>query len=95
MFTPSDIPRSALIILDHIEEHGPMAPRELSRKSKVPLRTVTFALKKLLHQRLLHKTPNFMDMRKTLYYLNSDRVRELEADLERLRVLTGLHMRAI
>jgi DNA-binding MarR family transcriptional regulator len=95
MFTPSEIPRSALIILDHIEEHGPMAPRELSRKSKVPLRTVTFALKKLVLQQLLHKTPNFMDMRKTLYHANSERIRELEADLERLRILTGLHLRAI
>ena len=95
MFTPHDIPRSALIVLDHIEEYGPMAPRDLSRKSKIPLRTVTFALKKLLHQRLLHKVPNFMDMRKPLYHPNSERIREMEADLERLRILTGLHMRAI
>ena len=95
MFTPNDIPRSALIILDHIEEHGPAAPRDLSKKTKVPLRTVTFALQKLVRQQLLRKTPNFMDMRKTLYHANNERIRELQADLERLRVLTGLHMRAI
>ena len=95
MFTPNDIPRSALIVLDHLTEHGPMAPRDLSRKSRIPLRTVTFALKKLVRHRLLRKVPNLLDMRKPLYHANRDRIREVEADIERLRIMSGLHMRAI
>ncbi len=95
MFTPNDIPRSALIVLDHLTEHGPMAPRDLSKKSKMPLRTVTFALKKLIMHRLLRKVPNLLDMRKPLYHANIDRIREVEAEIERLRIMTGLHMRAI
>ncbi|MHA1964937.1 MAG: MarR family transcriptional regulator [Candidatus Thorarchaeota archaeon] len=95
MFTPNDLPRSALIVLDHLTEHGPMAPRDLSKKSKMPLRTVTFALKKLIRHRLLRKVPNLLDMRKPLYHANIDRIREVEADIERLRIMTGLHMRAI
>ena len=95
MFTPNDLPRSALILLDHITEHGPMAPRDLSKKSKIPLRTVTFALQKLVTQKLLRKVPNLMDMRKPLYHPNIDRIREVEAEIEKLRIMTGLHMRAI
>lgn len=95
MFTPNDIPRSALIILDHLREHGPMAPRDLSRRAKVPLRTVTFALQKLVNIRLLRKVPNLMDMRKPLYHPNLDRIREVEAEIDRLRIMTGLQMRAI
>ncbi|MHA2081269.1 MAG: hypothetical protein ACW99H_09020, partial [Candidatus Thorarchaeota archaeon] len=59
------------------------------------LRTVTFALKKLIRHRLLRKVPNLLDMRKPLYHANIDRIREVEADIERLRIMTGLHMRAI
>ena len=95
MFTPNDLPRSALILLDHIKEHGPMAPRDLSKKSQIPLRTVTFALQKLVTQKLLRKVPNLMDMRKPLYHPNIDRIREVEAEIEKLRIMTGLHMRAI
>ena len=95
MFTPNDLPRSAIIVLDHLTEHGPMAPRDLSKKSKVPLRTVTFAIQKLVNQRLLRKVPNLMDMRKPLYHANVDRIREVEAEIDRLRIMSGLQMRAI
>ncbi len=95
MFTPNDLPRSALLVLDHITEHGPMAPRDLSRESEMPLRTVTFALKKLVRQRLLHKVPNLMDMRKPLYHANIERIREVEAEIARLRIIVGLQMRSI
>ncbi|MFW9793240.1 MAG: hypothetical protein ACFFEE_02970 [Candidatus Thorarchaeota archaeon] len=95
MFTPNDLPRSALIILDHIVEHGPMAPRDLSRKSKIPLRTVTFALGKLVNQSLLHKVPNFMDMRKPLYHMNVERFKEVQAEIEHLRIQIGISMRVI
>ena len=95
MFTPNDLPRSALILLDHLTEHGPMAPRDLSKKSKIPLRTVTFALKKLVGHSLLRKVPNLMDMRKPLYHANVERIREVEAEIERIRLMVGLQMRAI
>ena len=40
----SDLPKSALVVLDHISADGPLAPREIANKFDVPLRTVTFAL---------------------------------------------------
>ncbi len=95
MFTQNDIPRSALILLDHLRENGPMAPRDIAKKAKIPLRTVTFAIQKLLKIQLLRKVPNLMDMRKPLYHPNLERIREVETEIDKIRILTGLQMRAI
>jgi DNA-binding MarR family transcriptional regulator len=90
-----DLTPSALVVLDHIAADGPKAPRDISRQYKVPLRTVTFALKKLMKLKLLRKVPNLMDMRRPLYHLDDGRVRELEDIIETVRVQTGIHLRAI
>ena len=73
--------------------YGQQVIEALGISISLPVGTVTFALKKLVHQRLLHKVPNFMDMRKSLYHANMERIREVEAEIERLRIMTGLHMR--
>lgn len=91
----NDLPRSALVVLDHISAEGPMAPREISRRFNVPLRTVTFALKKLIKLNLLRKTPDLMDMRRPLYHANKDRVKELSEVINFLRVQMGIQLRAI
>jgi hypothetical protein len=72
-----------------------MAPRDIARGSKIPLRTVTYALHKLLNQRLLRKVPNLMDMRKQVYHLDKERIHVLEKEIDQLRVIVGVHMRAI
>ncbi|MBN2228332.1 MAG: MarR family transcriptional regulator [Candidatus Thorarchaeota archaeon] len=95
MMTPNDLPKSALLILDHLAIHGPMAPRDLSRESKIPLRTVTFALQKLIRQKLLRKVPNLMDMRKQVYHADIERIHELQNEIERLRALVGVSLRVI
>lgn len=33
----SDLPKSALVVLDHITADGPIAPREISNKFGLPL----------------------------------------------------------
>lgn len=95
MLSLNDIPRSALLVLDHLTENGPMAPREIAKVSKIPLRTVTYALHKLLQQKLLRKVPNLMDMRKQVYHLDRDRMQAVERDIDRLRLMAGVHLRAI
>ena len=95
MLSLNDIPRSALLVLDHLTENGPMAPREIAKGSKIPLRTVTYALHKLIQQKLLRKVPNLMDMRKQLYHLDRDRMQAIETDIYRLRIMAGIHIRAI
>ncbi|TFG31419.1 hypothetical protein EU528_06315 [Candidatus Thorarchaeota archaeon] len=91
----SDLPKSALVVLDHIAAEGPLAPREIARKFDVPLRTVTFALKKLMKLDLLRKVPNFADMRKPQYHSNHQRIHELHDVIELLRVQMGIQLRAI
>lgn len=91
----SELPKSALVVLDHIAAEGPIAPREISRRFDVPLRTVTFALKKLMKLNLLKRVPNLMDMRKPQYHANDQRVQELHDIIELLRVQMGVQLRAI
>ena len=95
MLSLNDVPKSALLVIDHLKENGPMAPRDIAKGSQIPLRTVTYALHKLVQQRLLQKAPNLMDMRKQLYHLNTERLRALEHDINHLRAMVGVHMRAI
>lgn len=52
-----------------------MSPKEISRKSDLPLRTVSFALRKLTAFKLLRRVPNLQDMRQPLYRIESDEVR--------------------
>ena len=91
----SDLPKSALVVLDHLKAEGPMAPREISRKFDVPLRTVTFALKKLMKLDLLRRVPNLSDMRKPQYLPNNQRIHELHDVIELLRIQMGVSLRAI
>ena len=91
----SDLPKSALVVLDHIAAEGPIAPREISRRFDVPLRTVTFALKKLMTLDLLKRVPNLLDMRKPQYHTNDQRIHELHDVIELLRVQMGVQFRAI
>lgn len=91
----SDLPKSALVVLDHVTAEGPMAPREISNKFGLPLRTVSFALQKLMKLNLLFKTPNLMDMRKPQYRTNNERVRELHEVIDLLRAQMNIQFRAI
>ncbi|MGY5873045.1 MAG: hypothetical protein RTV72_12420 [Candidatus Thorarchaeota archaeon] len=91
----SHLPKSALVVLDHISAEGPIAPREISRQFDVPLRTVTFALQKLMKLNLLRRVPNLTDMRKPQYHTNHERVRELHDIIDLLRIQMGVQLRAI
>ncbi len=95
MLSVNDIPPSALLVLDHLKEFGPMAPREISKISQIPLRTVTFALQKLVKQDLLRKIPNLLDMRKQMYHPHKERINAVEGDIDRLRAVHGTHMRVV
>ncbi len=89
------IPKSALILLAHLDEKEPMAPRQMSRKFNIPLRTVSFALKRLREYELIVRVPNLIDMRQPLYQINSEEVRQLRKTLEEIKVKAAMHIRAI
>lgn len=67
------LPKSALVVLQFLTKRGPLPPRVISTEAKVPLRTVTFALDRLVDTEICQKIPNLGDMRRTLYAVNHDR----------------------
>lgn len=71
------LPHSLFAVLRSIARAGPLAPKEISRQSKVPERTVTYALRRLLQQKLIVKIPNLQDMRQCLYAPNLEKAREI------------------
>ncbi|MDF1538684.1 MAG: MarR family transcriptional regulator [Candidatus Thorarchaeota archaeon] len=71
------IPKSARIVLHSLATTGPMSPKEISNKSELPLRTVSFALRRLTSQRILRRIPNLQDMRQPLYLLESGEIRKI------------------
>ena len=79
-----DLPRSALIVLNHLAVDGPMTPKDLSSKVDLAPRTVSFALRKLLGHQLCRKVPNLNDMRQPLYLADTDRAKEIRVKYEHI-----------
>jgi DNA-binding transcriptional regulator GbsR (MarR family) len=73
----SNLPKSALIVLKGLTVSGPMSPKDISEKTKLAPRTVSFALRRLLGWRLCRKVPNLSDMRQPLYLANQEMARNL------------------
>jgi len=67
------LPKSALVVLQFLTKRGPQAPRVISKEAKVPLRTVTFALDRLIDTEICQKIPNLGDMRRTLYSVDHEK----------------------
>lgn len=67
------LPKSALLVLQCLDRQGHMPPRDISKTAKVPLRTVTYALGRLVDSNLCQKIPNLYDMRRTLYAVDQEK----------------------
>ncbi|UCH03577.1 MAG: MarR family transcriptional regulator [Candidatus Thorarchaeota archaeon] len=72
-----ELPSSALAVLRCLAKHGPLTPREISRRSKIPARTVTDALRRLMKAKLLVRVPDLRDMRLCLYSPNREVLRNM------------------
>ncbi len=90
----ADLPKSALIILDHLRTSGPMSPKQITSKSQLPPRTVSFALQKLMKQKLCRKIPNLLDMRQPTYHLNDEMIRDLRQHITKLKVEMGIQLKS-
>ncbi|MHA2424524.1 MAG: MarR family winged helix-turn-helix transcriptional regulator [Candidatus Thorarchaeota archaeon] len=69
-----------LAVLQVIAAHGPISPHEICDKVDLSPRTVTLALGTLTEKKLCQKIPNLADMRKPLYFLDSEKSRQLLAE---------------
>jgi len=90
-----DLPRSAIIILDQLKVTGPMSPKQISSKANLPARTVSFALRKLLKQRLCRKIPNLLDMRQPMYHLDDERVHDYRSHIKKLQAELGIQLKGL
>ncbi len=79
-----DLPRSAIIVLDRLVSEGPMTPKDITEKVPLAPRTVSFALRKLMGQKLCRKIPNLRDMRQPLYMVDMERAKELRMKFEHI-----------
>lgn len=77
-----ELPRSAIIVLDKLTHDGPMTPKDISTRVDLAPRTVSFALRKLMGQKLCRKIPNLQDMRQPLYLANAEKAKELRMRFE-------------
>jgi DNA-binding MarR family transcriptional regulator len=77
-----ELPRSAIIVLDKLTHDGPMTPKDISTRVDLAPRTVSFALRKLMGQKLCRKIPNLQDMRQPLYQADAERAKELRTRFE-------------
>lgn len=72
------LPKSAIAVLEKLVDDGPMTPKDITGKVGLAPRTVSFALKKLLGQRIVKKVPNLHDMRQPNYHVeNTDHAKQL------------------
>ncbi|MHA1908092.1 MAG: hypothetical protein ACW98Y_12405 [Candidatus Thorarchaeota archaeon] len=92
MMSPN-LPKSAVIILDHLKVDGPMSPKQIAAKSQMPARTVSFALRTLIKQKICKKIPNLLDMRQPTYHLNDEMIKDIRSHLKKLQAELGIHLR--
>ncbi len=69
--------KSTFAILSALIIDGPMCPKEISVKLEMAPRTVSFALRKLLREKILHRIPNLHDMRRPKYFVNIETAKQL------------------
>ena len=93
MSIPINLTKSTLVVLNKLDKEGPMSPQDLAESSGLAMRTVTLALKTLLTGKFCRRTPNLMDMRKPLYYVDSEKIRELRRNAEITRSMAHMHIR--
>ena len=73
-----ELPNSALLVLGRLASDGPLTPKTLIEKVGLAPRTISFALRTLVREKVIRKTPNLADMRQPLYHINMERVKELQ-----------------
>lgn len=72
------LPNSAILVLGSLAAEGPMTPKTIIEKVGLAPRTISFALRTLVREQVIKKTPNFADMRQPIYHIDMERVKELQ-----------------
>jgi DNA-binding MarR family transcriptional regulator len=73
-----DLPNSAILVLGRLAAEGPMTPKTIIEKVGLAPRTISFALRTLVREQVIRKTPNLADMRQPIYHVDMERYKELQ-----------------
>lgn len=60
---------SMKLVLNILENHGPLTQKEIARVTRLPSRTVRYALNRLKDEGILHEREYFQDARQCLYQI--------------------------
>lgn len=78
--------KSAVQVLSSIYENGPVSPRIISEITRLPIRTVFYAISNLLDEDLVRWKPSLIDMRYKMYSINEKRIQQLRSIIAPLLV---------
>jgi transcription initiation factor IIE alpha subunit len=70
-----ELPESCKKVYNVIIEEGPLSSKEIVTRVSCSTRSVRYALKRLLENEYVEKCPCLQDMRQTLYYANSNKLK--------------------
>ncbi|MFW9788745.1 MAG: MarR family transcriptional regulator [Candidatus Thorarchaeota archaeon] len=73
-----ELPNSAILVLGSLVAEGPMTPKTIIEKVGLAPRTISFALRTLVREQVIRKTPNLADMRQPIYHIDMEKVKELK-----------------
>jgi hypothetical protein len=68
--------------LCRLAAEGPMTPKTIIEKVGLAPRTISFALRTLVREQFIRKTPNLADMRQPIYHVDMEKVKELQHRFE-------------
>lgn len=71
------LPNSAILVLGSLASEGPMTPKTIIEKVGLAPRTISFALRTLVNEQVIRKTPNLADMRQPIYHIDVERYKEI------------------
>ena len=60
---------SMKLVLNILENHGPLTQKEITKVTRLPTRTVRYALNRLKQEDILEEREYFQDARQSLYQL--------------------------
>ncbi|MBY8996484.1 MAG: MarR family transcriptional regulator [Candidatus Thorarchaeota archaeon] len=80
------LPNSAILVLNSLAAEGPMTPKTIIEKVGLAPRTISFALRTLVREQVIRKTPNLSDMRQPIYHVDMERVKELQLRFDSGRI---------
>ena len=72
------LPESAIKLLIYLEEHGKKTQKEIIHELNLPIRSVRYAIRRLIEQGYINKMPNLFDMRSVFYEI-SESVMDIDA----------------